>query len=108
MTTRAPVLNIYNNHAPACGTPPFITNENPQQYVGYFRNAHGEQWVFVYDYTTNSAVVYGGDTQWEKRHPVETHGKVENLVLAESEQMWLTACWFAATAWIKGATNANN
>ena len=57
-------------------------------------NAHGEQALFVYDRDARAAVVYLGDAGWETAHAV-VDGSVPDLVLNESERLWLRACWQA-------------
>lgn len=94
--TRPLVLQIYNQHAPGSGTPPVITNSIADQYIGYFANEHGEQWVFIYAYDTHQGILVGGDAGWEKQYPV-VDGEFPELVLSKEEQMWLAACWRAAT-----------
>ena len=44
-----PILTLYNQHTPACGTPPAFSNESAALYVGYFANRYGEQWIFTLD-----------------------------------------------------------
>jgi hypothetical protein len=48
-----PFIRIWNKHAGSCGEPPIISNQANNQYIGYFQNRHGEQWVFVYDRERN-------------------------------------------------------
>lgn len=66
-------------------------------YLGYFQNQHMEQWVFLYDYTTNQATLRGGDCNWERSLPV-VDGLVPGTILNPEEEAWLRACWQAATA----------
>jgi hypothetical protein len=89
------ILRIHNQHSENCGKPPLITNDG-NQYIGYFVNEHGEQWVFVYDYETDQAVVFGGDAGWDQRYDV-SDGMAFKLVMNKFEQQWLAACWKAAT-----------
>ncbi len=95
--TRVTVLRIYNQHTPGRGIPPVTTNSVADQYIGYFANEHGEQWVFIYEYDTHQAVLFGGDAGWEERYSV-VDGQFPELVLSKEEQMWLAACWRAATS----------
>ena len=50
---------------------------------------------FVYDYQTHEASVRMGDAGWENAHRV-VDGRVEGIILTESEAAWLRACWLAA------------
>jgi hypothetical protein len=93
----APLFQVRNHHSAACGTPPHLDELFPNQYLGYFENQYGEQAVFVYDRDSNQAVLYLGDAGWETSHIV-VDGAVPDLVLSESERLWVRACWQAATA----------
>ena len=93
----APVFSVRNHHSADCGTPPGIDDHSPSQYLGYFENQHGEQAVFVYDRDSSQAVVYMGDAGWEAPHRV-IDGAVPDLVLSETERLWVRVCWQAATA----------
>ena len=87
-----------NKHSTACGEPPGTRNEGrAHRYYGYFENASGEQWVFVYDGETRRGVLQGGDVHWDKVHAVGEDGVVD-LVLTDPERQWLAACWRAARA----------
>lgn len=92
----ASLFQIRNHHSADCGTPPHIDDRSPSQYLGYFENEHGEQAVFVYDRDSRQAVLYLGDAGWETPHVV-VDGAVPDLVLSETEQLWVRACWQAAT-----------
>ena len=89
-----PLLTIRNNHALACGDPP-IVNNSANCYVGYFENAYGEQWIFIYDRETKIATLQGGDIGWNTAQEVRD-GEVPGLVLNKGEAAWLRACWNAA------------
>ena len=97
-TNRAasPLFSIHNHHSAQCGTPPRIDDCSPSQYLGYFENQHGEQAVFVYDRHCGQATVSLGDAGWETPHAV-VDGAVPDLILAETERLWVRACWQAAT-----------
>ena len=97
-----PLLQIQNRHAPACGDPPIISDDDPQVYLGYFENPHGEQWVFSYDRRTQRGELRGGDIGWNEVFAVED-GAVPKLNLNRSEAMWLAACWSAATGAVPAA-----
>lgn len=93
----APLLFVRNHHSAASGTPPHIDDLSPNQYLGYFENPSGEQAVFVYHRDSSRGVLYLGDAGWQTPHAV-IDGAVPDLVLSETELLWLHACWQAATA----------
>src|SRR5436189_5463080 len=93
----APLFQVRNHHSGGSGTPPHIDDLRPNQYLGYFENQSGEQAVFVYDRDSSQALLYLGDAGWETPHAV-VDGAVPDLVLTETEQLWLRACWQAAAA----------
>ncbi|HEY1294038.1 MAG TPA: hypothetical protein VGJ60_13245 [Chloroflexota bacterium] len=93
----APLFSVRNHHSAACGRPPNIDDRGPSHYLGYFENQHGEQAVLVYDRDTRQAIVYLGDAGWDAPHVV-VDGAVPDLVLSETERLWVRACWQAATA----------
>ena len=76
---------------------PRIDDLRPSQYLGYFENQHGEQAVFVYDRDSSQAIVYIGDAGWDAPYAV-VDGAVPDLVLSETERLWVRVCWQAATA----------
>lgn len=92
-----PLLRIRNHHAASCGDPPIVDGDDPNLYIGYFENIHGEQWIFTYNRKTGEAERRGGDAGWNTRNKV-TGGEVPGLVLNDEESKWLAACWQAATA----------
>jgi hypothetical protein len=94
-----PLLSIRNHHAPACGDPPIVNSDDPNVYIGYFENEHGEQWIFTCDRTTRRVELRGGDAGWTKTYAV-TQAGVEaphDLILSRTEQRWFSACLRAAT-----------
>lgn len=92
-----PLLVVYNNHGSDSGKPPsYASTPHSSQYLGYYANEHGEQWVFVYDYHTERGILRGGDVEWGNEYTV-VDGKVSNLLLSQSEAVWLLACWVAAS-----------
>jgi hypothetical protein len=95
--TGTPLLRVRNHHSSECGTPPRIDDRSPSQYLGYFENQHDEQAVFVYDRDSRQAIVYVGDAGWQMPHTV-VEGSVPDLILSETERLWVRACWQAATA----------
>ena len=93
----APLVQVRNHHSAECGTPPHIDDLHPNQYLGYFENQYGEQAIFVYDRDSSQAVLYLGDAGWQTPHAV-VGGAVPDLVLSETERLWVRACWQAAAA----------
>ena len=92
--TDAILLQVRNHHSAEAGIPPRIDHPRSNQYVGYFENAYGEQALFVYDRDARTGIVYLGDAGWETPHAV-VEGAVPDLVLSETELLWLRACWQA-------------
>ena len=92
-----PILKIYNQHTPACGTPPAFSNESADLYIGYFANRYGEQWIFTFDRATGAANLRGGDVDGSTVHVVRD-GRVDGLILNVEEAAWLRACWSAVGA----------
>ena len=90
------LLQLRNRHSAEAGTPPRIVDVDANQYVGYFENGYGEQALFIYDRDSASGELYLGDAGWETAHAV-INGIVPDLVLSESELLWVRACWQAAT-----------
>jgi hypothetical protein len=80
--------------SPSCGDPPIASNSG-DNYVGYFENLFGEQWIFIYDRTAKTASLYGGDVGWNTRMEV-LDGSVAGLVMQRDEAAWLRLCWNAA------------
>lgn len=97
-----PLLKIRNHHNPSCGDPPIIDGTANNQYIGYFENAFGEQWVFTLDRETGKAVLRGGDAGWNSEFEV-IGGQAAALVLSREELMWLQACWHSASRQVRGS-----
>lgn len=91
------VFQVSNHHAASCGAPPAVDGDVAGRYHGYFENEYGEQTVFVYDRSTREGTLWIGDNGWESPAHV-VGGKAEDLVLGETEALWLKACWLAAIA----------
>lgn len=91
-----PLLRIRNRHGAGCGDPPIINSDDPDLYIGYFENRHGEQWVFTYHRKTLKSELRGGDCDWNIAYSV-VDGAVADLNLETGEAAWLQACWLAAT-----------
>ena len=91
-----PILTVYNQHTPACGTPPAFSNESGDLYVGYFANRDGEQSIFTLDHAAGVTSLRGGDVDW-KTVRVVGDGRVDGRTL-NPEEAGLQACWSAASA----------
>ena len=91
------VFQVKNKHSASAGKPPQIDGNTKGKYHGYFENEHGEQAIFIYDRESKTGLVCMGDAGWEKPHKV-IDGLVPELILSQEEEMWLQACWNAATA----------
>lgn len=94
------LFRVKNHHASNCGKPPQIDDSVKSQYRGYFENEHGEQAIFIYDYSSNKATLTLGDASWEKQYPV-LEGKPKGLILCDTELVWLAACWKASTCFLE-------
>jgi hypothetical protein len=90
-----PLLRIRNHHIPASGDPPIVDGEAGNNYIGYFENPYGEQWVFTFDRETGTAILRGGDVGWNEQFDV-TDGNTGDLILGREEQLWLQACLLAS------------
>jgi len=89
---RSRLLEIDNAHAANSGEPPSLETAD---YLAYFENSHGEQWVFAGDRAKQTASLWGGDVGWAKCHPISTEQMVPDMVLNTEESWWLMACWAA-------------
>lgn len=90
-----PLLIIHNSHVPDSGKPPHYEDTlETSEYIGYFRNQHGEQWVLAYDFDIETGIVCGGDAGWERLHTF-VDGRTPGLVINDEERAWLLACWLA-------------
>lgn len=92
-----PLFTVSNHHDDSCGSPLAVDGDAKGKYTGYFQNMLGEQFVFVYDRETEEGLLWAGDWNWDNAVQVQA-GVVEGVNLTESEQLWLQACWKAATA----------
>jgi hypothetical protein len=89
------LFSVSNHHTAHCGEPPVVNGDDPGVYHGYFENCHGEQFVFVCHRNTAEGTLWAGDAGWQQPHAV-VEGKVD-LILSPEEELWLQACWQAAT-----------
>lgn len=58
-----PLLKISNHHVMSSGDPPIVDDSEPKQYIGYFENSCGEQWIFSRDRENRT----GDFTRWRYR-----------------------------------------
>ena len=66
------IFRVTNHHADACGAPPAIDDSEPNHYLGYFENEHGEQAIFVYDRTRQAGTLSLGMPSWRERFPASS------------------------------------
>lgn len=95
VTLSDPLLKICNHHVLASGDPPIIDHSKADQYIGYFENMFGEQWIFTRDRATGVATLRGGDIGWNQEIDV-TDGATGELTLNASEAQWLECCLLAS------------
>jgi hypothetical protein len=96
---KKPFLVIYNVHVAGCGEPPsYVIRSDTPGYHCYYENRYGEQWVFMYDYETETGTLRGGDAGWNNVYQV-VDGRVDpmKLTLDKEEQLWVRICWMTAT-----------
>ena len=86
-----PLLKIRNRHTVGCGDPPIFNNDD-ENYIGYFENQHGEQWVVSFHRKIGRAELRGGDIGWNTSVEVRLDGMVDGVTLNSAEQHWLMAC----------------
>jgi len=53
-----PILTLHNQHTAACGTPPALSNESGDLYIGSFANRYVDQWIFTCDRATGVASLW--------------------------------------------------
>jgi len=100
---KKPFLVIYNVHVANRGDPPsYEVNLDSNYYLSYFENYCEEQWIFVYDFETETGTLRGGDPGWERAYTIVDGHAPNNLTLSQDEQLWLFACWTAATTFKQG------
>lgn len=59
------MLIIPNHHIASCGVPPTF-EEMTYDYLGYFENKEGEQFVFLFRNDTLTGSLYCGDAEWNE------------------------------------------
>jgi hypothetical protein len=75
----------------AAGPLPATLLPDPGSYVTYFCNEHGEEMLFVQN--AEGAWLIHSDAEWV---PCEVVDGAVDLILNESEQLWLKASWMAS------------
>lgn len=121
-----PILSVANRHHAAARPGLDLA---PDDYLGYFENEHGEQWIFVRKPGAAHATAYGGDLGWDgvdvyERTPEQVRddlvaaggraGSLDRLqglidplapavILSDSERTWLNNAWHAS-----GGVGADN
>jgi hypothetical protein len=91
------LCTVKNKHVSDSSIPLFINGSEPGRYYGYFENEYGEQAVFVYNRQTKIGTLWMGDVGWDQPQTV-VDGDLPEIVLNETEKVWLRTCWKAATA----------
>ena len=86
-----PLLTLRNHHSLECGDPPIVDGESGNNYIGYFENPHGEQWIYIFDREREVATLRGGDIGWNEALEVTADGAAD-LTLGREEELWLNAC----------------
>lgn len=96
MSNPTALVTIENHHT---APPPPITNAN---YMGYFANEHGEQWLLWRDAGMGRVYLTGGDIDWIVHEITPAwftaaFGEPGScpLILEHEEQLWISACWRA-------------
>ena len=90
------VFAVYTNNPIVRTLPPALSStDQPDSYLGYFANEHGEKWVFEYNRKTQKGQLRGKDCSWKVFEIID--GTVEDLSLDRNESAWFKACWAAAT-----------
>ena len=93
MESKKTVFAVANKHVADSGQPPHIDGDTKDRYHGYFENEYGEQAVFVYDYQAKMGTLWMGDAGWDNIIAVaNADGEAPDIVLGETEAMWLRAC----------------
>lgn len=91
------VFSVANSHVDECGSPPAVHDPGSgEDYIGYFRNRFGEQWVVKIDPNTKTGILRGGDIGWEREIELNVENMTGGVILGKDESQWLTACWMAA------------
>ncbi len=85
-----PLLKISNHHALAFA-PLIIEDTKPDQYIGYFENIFGEQWIFTRNLQRVWQNCAAGNFGCNREIDV-TDGACGELTLNATEAEWLECC----------------
>jgi hypothetical protein len=90
-----PFFVIRDNRSPGVRLSRVFTNDDPDQYLGYYENENGVPFVFSYSRRTKEAFLYFAE---DKFHVID--GQTDEPLFPEV-QRWLNACWRACVlrAW---------
>ena len=91
------LFKVNNKHTEKSGKSPQFDGNKVGGYHGYFQNEYGDQFVFVYDYTSRKGMLWSGDAGWDEPYHV-VDGNAPNLIMGANEVLWLQVCWKTATA----------
>lgn len=86
-------------NSPSYTGEPFELGPGENRYLSYFENEHGEDWIFGLD-SQKRAFITGNDIDWEIICIPSGSTPNPGIILNNSEQLWLKACW-AATAYLR-------
>ena len=86
------IMSIDNHHVESCGIPPVI-NADEWDYIGYFENEYGEQFIFLSK--DDESFLYCGDAGWDTLYKIEEYGDVPGLTMHNCELIWVVNCWVA-------------
>ncbi|MEJ2266392.1 MAG: hypothetical protein P8X95_23345 [Anaerolineales bacterium] len=75
---------------------PFELGPGKNRYLSYFENERGEDWVFGLD-SQKRAFITGLEIDWEIIYIPSGSTPSPGIILNNSEQLWLKACWAATT-----------
>lgn len=98
-----PLFAVANTHTKGSAVAEVITNQgHPDQYLGYFEDVDGNQYVFRYDKFVEKGYLRTGLTDWGTEYQViAAPGPDVHVpgfpVLTLPFRDWLKSCWRAAT-----------
>lgn len=86
-TAKQPLLTIFNQHV---GDEPEAF-QTEGKFLSYFEGAFGDQWVFIGDRSNKTAILTGGDIDWEQ-HTMSEGKLLPRVILGSEETLWLISC----------------
>jgi len=95
-----PLFKVSNHHTADSGRAPELDADVEHVYFGYFANEHGEQAIYMYDFTTGEATVRMGDTGWDETHAV-ADGRIAGIRITKAEAAWVHAWNVLRGAWCR-------